>query len=154
MSENIVDAILTVLQAEPELGDVGEWKKVNGVVPLPCKTISVGVDEEIFAPYTRLKDQVTAKVIVYAYLTDVDPEDGEASIRAMAKIIRHALSADHSLGGKAATSFVKDIRYVYADDFEDLHAAAITLEVVYYASRLKPLVAPPTGKISMEAERS
>lgn len=153
--EEIVDATIAVLQADETVADeVREWHKVNGLVTLPCTTVSVGCDDIDLTEYDRSRDEAMVHLKIFAGITDIDPERGELAIQRLALLLRGALVVGQRLNGVAVASFVRRIEFVYADDAEDLHGAVLSFDVKCYVPRLKAPVAPPTGKISMETERS
>jgi len=155
MIEEIVDATIAVLQADENIAaEVREWHKVNGLVTLPCTTVSVGCDDIDLAEYDRNRDEAMVHLKIFAGITDIDPERGELAIQRLALMLRGALVAEHSLKGAAATSFVRRIEFVYADDAEDLHGAVLSFDVKCYALRRKTVPAPPVEKLNVETEGS
>jgi hypothetical protein len=147
LSDAIINKTLDLLKNDIRLSAIKEWYEINGLVPGPLSSLSIGCDEEDFEADTPSYDRVTTQLKIYVSLdnrhlaADNRKKEehrlayGERCIRALAAIVRHCLSVNYTLDGLADTSFIKKIDYMTADEHKDLHIAVISFEVIFYAPR-------------------
>lgn len=153
--DSIIDQIVEVFRNEPELSDVLEYHKVNGMLPGIGKSISVGCERLKYPTYTNSRDQVDVEMLVYAYLQEADPEAGEKEARSMANIIRFCLNENQTLSGNVSASEVNEIEFIYADASDTMfwHAAVIHLNITYYEDKKRPIPTNPVEEISNQIEK-
>ncbi|TWH45898.1 hypothetical protein [Sporomusa sp. KB1] len=150
MIETIIDKTVEVLKKEPSLLNVRYWHKVNGLIPGPKRTVSVGCEEEAYSEYTRSLDEGKASLKIYASVDNKELsaadrrsdeqrlEYGERQIQQFAGNIRRCLAANYTMDGLIDSSFVGKTQYVTADEHKDLHIAVISFDATFYAERLSP----------------
>lgn len=162
--DSLVDRVIEQLKACTQLKTtVKAWNKVNGIIPGTGVSISVGFDSEQYEEYTQSMDQCTAKLNVYVALDhrslpascrkkgEDALEYGERMIRCVARTVRSCL-IDAPNFGLPGSSFPPRIEYVSADEYADLHAAVISLDVELFVERKKPGDYPTIATIDMKME--
>jgi hypothetical protein len=147
MIQEILTAIKTLFQAEPSLSSVTNYHLVDGMIPGAKPTISISCGRIKFEDYTPVQDEAIAPVRIYVYTIDMQPERGEATIRALMEEVRFTLLGDMYLGGLVDNSTVKEITFEsdLTKDSQILHFALIDYEVKYYVSRQRPDNTIPTA---------
>ncbi|KLU66306.1 hypothetical protein DEAC_c17050 [Desulfosporosinus acididurans] len=143
MLDDILNAITAAIQADTLLPEpIITFHKVEGMIPGLETTCSVWVPKQNFKPYTNDDDEVDAKIHIGIGLQDMDPENGEARIRALAEEIRLLLTADTPrLGGLLDDSFLSEWEFatVNASQTEVLHLGEAVWEVTYYGPRTRSI---------------
>lgn len=143
MLDDILNAIIAAIKADALLPEpIVTFHKVEGMVPGLETSCSVWVPKQNFKAYTNDGDEVDAKIHIGIGLQDMDAENGESRIRALAEEIRLLLTADNPrLGGLLDDSFLSEWEFATfnASQTEVLHLGETVWEVTYYAPRLRPI---------------
>jgi hypothetical protein len=140
MIQEILSAIKTSFQAASQLSSVTNYHLVDGMIPGLKPTISISCGRIKFEDYTSDQDEAIAPVRIYVYIQDMNPERGEATIRALTEEVRFTLLGNMYLTGLVDNSSVKEITFEseLTQKGELLHFALIDYEVKYYQSRHRP----------------
>lgn len=146
----VIDLIHNLLSTAPEMAEIREWNKAMSLVTLASPGGSIGVEKEVFTPYTREKDEVTAHMSVVVWVKNADPVAGEAAVRDLAQAARMILVNGRTLGGAVDDSFVYSINYATADGGKSLllHLAELDYRVTYYAERTAPPSVPTVADVN------
>ncbi len=151
-SPKIIDLVHDTLKQAPALAGIKDWNKANSLLTLASPGVSIGIEKEVFEPYTREEDEATANLNILLWVKNMDPVAGEAEVRALAQQVRMVLVNDRTLGGAADDSFVRGIDYATADGGKSiiLHLAEIDYRVKYYAERSLPEQNIPVAKVQAD----
>ncbi|WP_088185835.1 hypothetical protein [Desulfosporosinus sp. FKA] len=143
MLDDILNALVATIKADNSLPElIADYHKVEGMIPGIDTSCSVWVPKQKFKAYTNDEDEVNAQIHIGIGLQDIDPENGESRIRALAEEIRLLLTADNPrLGGFLDDSFLSEWEFATynASTTELLHLGEAVWEVVYYSSRTRPV---------------
>lgn len=145
----VIDLLYDILSTAPELAEIREWNKAMSLLTLASPGGSIGVEKEVFTPYTREEDEVTAHMSIVVWVKHPDPVAGEAAVRDLAQAIRMVLIQNRTLGGAVDDSFVYEIDYATADGGKSLllHLAELDYRVTYYADRVSPPAVPTVATV-------
>jgi len=145
----VIDLLYEILSTAPELAAIREWNKAMSLLTLASPGGSIGVEKEVFTPYTREEDEVTAHMSIVVWVKHPDPVAGEAAVRDLAQAIRMVLIQNRTLGGAVDDSFVYEIDYATADGGKSLllHLAELDYRVTYYADRVSPPAVPTVATV-------
>lgn len=137
--DTILDALISAIQADTLLPEpISTYHKVEGFVSGVDTTCSVWVPKQAFKEYTNDEDEVNVQIHIGIGVEDMDAENGESRVRALAEEIRLLLTADNPrLGGLLDDSFLSDWEFATynASQTEVLHLGEAVWAVVYYAPR-------------------
>ena len=150
----IIDLVHEILNTAPELAEIQNWNKANSLLTLAPVGGSIGVEKEVFNPYTRDYDEAVAHMNILVWVKNADAVAGEAAIRSLAQVVRSVLIENRTLGGMVDDSFIYDITYATADGGKSLllHLAELNYQVTYYAERLSPAIEPTVATVNNEFE--
>lgn len=146
----IIDLVHDTLKAAPELAGIRDWNKANGLVTMAAPGCSIGLEREVYEPYTGEQDEVTAHLSIIVWVKNIDPAAGEAEVRALAQEVRMVLTENRTLGGAAADGYVNGILYTTAEGGKNLllHLAEIDYRVRYYSPRFRVEAVSPIENIN------
>lgn len=151
MLDDILNALIAAIQGDASLPEpIATYHKVEGMVPGVDTTCSVWVPKVKYKEYTNDEDEVNAEIHIGIGVQDMDAENGESRIRALAEEIRLLLTADNPrLGGLLDDSFLSEWEFATynANQTEVLHLGEAIWEVVYYAPRTRPATSDPMGEL-------
>lgn len=150
----VIDLLYDILSAAPELAEIREWNKAMSLLTLASPGGSIGVEKEVFSPYTREEDEVTAHLSIVVWVKHPDPVAGEAAVRNLAQAIRRVFINNRTLDGAVDDSFIHEINYATADGGKSLllHLAELDYRVTYYAERIYPTAVPTVATVNHEFE--
>ncbi|MGG1600573.1 hypothetical protein [Paenibacillus naphthalenovorans] len=136
---DVIDAIVSRLQADDGLTDIREYHRMNGFTIPRKPTVSVGAEKVTYQTESRDIDRAEADIKVYVFTDDRDLERGENTVWELASRIRLALLSDPYLGGLVDDLQVSGIQGVYAEvSNSNLHACQLDVTAVFYEERHKP----------------
>lgn len=139
MLDDILNALIAAIQTDTTLPEpIQTFHKVEGMIPGVETTMSVWVPKQKFTGYTNDEDEVNAEIHIGIGVQDMDSENGESRVRALAEEIRLVLTADNPrLGGLLDDSFLSEWEFhtYNASQTEVLHLGEAVWDVMYYSSR-------------------
>lgn len=142
--DDILDALVSAMQADTALASVSAYHKVEGMVPGVKPTVSVWIEKPKYKPYDNSMDEAEVPIHIGITVKDMQAERGEQVVRGYAEEIRMLCTADQrTLGGLIDDSFFESWEFesVKSEQFQLLHLAEGIWNVCYYAPRART-VAP------------
>lgn len=138
---SILDAIIADLQADTTLPEpISTFHKVEGIVEGVDTTCSLWVPKQTFKSFTNDQDEADTDIHIGLGLRDMDPENAQERLRALAEEIRLVLTADDPyLGGLLDDIILSEWEFATynASQTEVLHIAEAVWQVTYYVSRAR-----------------